>query len=244
MNRFIQRVMFLLLIILFMVGCGSATGTTTEDSAVPTTVAATTQVAPTEVPAAPTEEPQATVLPTELPAATEVAATATVAAPTETPMPTATTASLAMVGKPVRLMIPRIGIDAAIEAVGDDAQGRMDIPDRVENVAWYTKRAKPGESGNAVISGHLDDYKLDPAVFYDLNQLVAGDEVIVVDENGTEWHFSVENVAVYGDKEVPLDIVFGQAVIPKLNLITCKGTWDATAENYDQRLVVYTHLIQ
>lgn len=247
MNRFLQRMVFLLLLIVGVVGCGSSTGTATDDTAVPTTVAdavQATNVPSTEV-AEPTAEAMATSLPpTEAPAPTDIPATASMVAPTETPEPAPPGAPSVAVGTPIRLKIPKIGLDAAIEPVGDDIQGRMDVPSRVEDVAWYTKRARPGEVGNAVISGHLDNYKQEPVVFWDLNKLEAGDDVYVVDENNTEWHFQVVNRAVYPDTAVPLDVVFGQSVVANLNLITCNGTWDTATENYNERLVVYTRLVQ
>src|SRR6266849_8717779 len=57
---------------------------------------------------------------------------------------------------PKTISIPQINVSANIESVGMDKQGRMDIPQKADNVAWYNLGYKPGEKGNAVIDGHLD----------------------------------------------------------------------------------------
>jgi sortase (surface protein transpeptidase) len=85
---------------------------------------------------------------------------------------------------PVRLIIPSLKIVTMSESVGMDQQGRMDVPKDVVNVAWYQLGVKPGEVGNAVFAGHYDKPDGSPAVFYDLNQLQSGDELIVEDEDG------------------------------------------------------------
>lgn len=145
---------------------------------------------------------------------------------------------------PARVRIPRIQVDAAVESVGQTATGNMDVPQLVQNVAWYRLGARPGETGNAVLSGHLDDYKGDPAVFWRLNELRVGDEISVIDEAGQEWLFQVVKVASYPFDRAPLVEIFGPSQTSNLNLITCEGSWNASVRNYDQRLVVYTQLVR
>jgi sortase (surface protein transpeptidase) len=94
------------------------------------------------------------------------------------------------VAAPARLQIPRLGLDAPIEAVGQTDHGQMDGPQNPDHVAWYGLGATPGEPGNAVIAGHLDD-PAEPAIFWDLPQLMVGDQVIVVDDMGVQHIFAV-----------------------------------------------------
>ena len=91
--------------------------------------------------------------------------------------------------QPLRLTIPTLDVDAEIEPVGQDETGAMDVPTRVEDVAWYTGAAAPGDVGNAVIAGHLDDIYGKPAVFAQIDQLVPGDPVIVTGVDGTKLLF-------------------------------------------------------
>src|SRR5687768_1091778 len=81
------------------------------------------------------------------------------AAPTFESTPTPTP----YIGPPSLLTIPTLDINAAIEHVGLDQQKRMDVPQDVNNVAWYKLGPLPGQPGNAVLAGHLDS-KTGPAV--------------------------------------------------------------------------------
>jgi LPXTG-site transpeptidase (sortase) family protein len=143
---------------------------------------------------------------------------------------------------PVRLKIPVIGVDAAVESVGLTEKGLMGIPTAPNDVAWYNGGVTPGEQGNAVISGHLDDRK-GPAVFWRLDKLKVGDQVIVVDAGGKEHTFAVLGSEVYQVDKAPLNKIFGFDLERDLNLITCKGKWDRKVRGYNQRLVVYTRLV-
>ena len=152
-------------------------------------------------------------------------------------------ASLAQTGVPVRLKIPAIGVDATIEIVGQTQTGSMDVPADARNVAWYKLGPAPGDSGNAVISGHLDDKK-GPTVFWKLGKLKVGDKVTVIDSTGSERVFAVIAKEAYAFDKAPINKIFGFDLEHDLNLITCGGRWNPKTHNYSQRLVVYTRLIQ
>lgn len=144
---------------------------------------------------------------------------------------------------PVRLKIPKLQIDAVVESAGQDPHGAMEIPRNVNNVAWYKLGATPGEIGNAVIAGHLDLATGAPGVFWSIRQLVPGDQINVVDEQGSEHNFVVTRQASYPYAQAPMEEIFGFTVRSRLNLITCNGQWDEAAHNYSQRLVVYSELL-
>lgn len=145
--------------------------------------------------------------------------------------------------EPITVSIPKLGVEAEVEHVGLDSAGRMGIPVEFDNVAWYREGYVPGEVGNAVIAGHLDDGKGDPAVFFNLEELEVGDSVLVDGEEG-RLHYRV-----VGKEKLPYDAedtsdIFGEADVPRLNLITCDGTWIANERNYSERLIVYTELVE
>ena len=156
------------------------------------------------------------------------------------PAPPPVISSSATGTQPVLLTIPRLGVNAGIESVGQTASGAMDVPENVHSVGWYNLGARPGEMGNAVLSGHFDDYKQDPAVFWRLHELVVGDLVMVRDAQGREHRYEVIGQEIYPFNQAPLSRIFGLSTSHNLNLITCNGTWDENAWNYDKRLVVYT----
>ncbi|MBV8085940.1 MAG: class F sortase [Chloroflexi bacterium] len=136
-----------------------------------------------------------------------------------------------------RLQIPSIGVDAAVQSLGVDKNGVMDVPSNGTDVGWYTFSAVPGQPGNAVISGHLDTTTSTRAVFYRLKELKNGDPMSVV-ENGKATNFEVFWTKAWADDTAPLALILGNAPSPTLTLITCDGTFDRTSKNYSERLVV------
>jgi hypothetical protein len=149
---------------------------------------------------------------------------------------------------PAQLSIPAIHVDAPVMNVGKTAQGLMDAPASAAinspywtHVFWYAPGAAPGQTGNAVIAGHVDRIGGDPAVFWYLKNLTPGNDVYVTTVQGRHLHFTVDRVVSYpasapGNRAI--DAVFGPADGHHLNLITCSGIW--TGHGYDQRLVIFT----
>ena len=142
---------------------------------------------------------------------------------------------------PTQLSIPAINVDANVEHVGQLPNGQMDVPKDDRNVGWYQPGAKPGEIGNAVLAGHVDN-KTGPSVFFHLKDLETGDIVTVTDENGKAYDFKVYAVESYPRNNAPLEKVFGTSSKPSLNLITCTGTFNRDAGTHEERMVVYTTL--
>jgi hypothetical protein len=169
------------------------------------------------------------------PTATPVPPTATPLPPTPTPVPRA--------GQPVRLKIPKIKVDAAIEYVGLAADGAMDVPKNYNNTAWYQPGPRPGDQGNAAIDGHVDS-TTGKAVFWELVKLQPGDEIFVVGDDGVERRFVVLEVQSYKRVDAPLERIFGPTTDRRLNLITCDSTsnFDRTKREYAANVVVYAEL--
>ncbi|WP_114571951.1 class F sortase [Exiguobacterium flavidum] len=143
--------------------------------------------------------------------------------------------------EPSRIEIPSLDVDAKIEEAGLLANGQMEDPKSPETVGWYANGTKPGERGNAVLAGHVDS-KTGPAVFFDLQKLNKGDEIIVSDEEGERLTFVVEEKKKYRAELSPIEDIFDYSYQSHLNLITCTGVFDQETKNYDERLVVYTTL--
>ncbi|HLX57453.1 MAG TPA: class F sortase [Ktedonobacteraceae bacterium] len=149
---------------------------------------------------------------------------------------------------PARLQIPAIHVDAPVMNVGQTPSGAMDAPvSKAYNspywssVFWYDLGAAPGQSGNAVIAGHVNRVGGDPAIFWSLGDLQAGDTVTVVTNDGTIIKYIVNQVVRYPANypgQDAINAVFGPSTGHHLNLITCSGIW--TGSGYDERLVVFT----
>ncbi len=140
---------------------------------------------------------------------------------------------------PILLIIPSIGVHAAIESVGITSAGAMDAPKGPIDAAWLNTGPRPGDIGSAVIDGHFGWKDNIPAVFDTLSSLRAGDKIYVEDADGTTVTFIVQSVRTF-DQNADAGSVFsssdGKA---HLNLITCEGTWSAASKSYSNRLVVF-----
>lgn len=142
---------------------------------------------------------------------------------------------------PMRVRIPRIKVDAAIETVGLAPNGEMSPPRRHEDVAWYGYSPSPGSPGASVLAGHVDSVH-GPAVFWSLRDLRPGDNIEVDLVGGTTQRFVVEGSGWYTPEEAPLRTIFTWDGPPRLHLITCGGVFDRGRRTYSQRLVVYARL--
>jgi hypothetical protein len=147
-------------------------------------------------------------------------------------------AAHAFAGIPVRLHIARLGIDASIVPVALTPAGAMDVPGRADDVGWFSPGARPGNGGNAVLTGHLDTVANTPGVFWELHQLAEGDVIDIVDDRNAVHHFRVERQRVFPVDRMPLPEIFGNASGSLLQLITCDGAWQQSHHRYDERLVV------
>lgn len=139
---------------------------------------------------------------------------------------------------PERVEIPQISVNAAVESVALDDKGNMDVPQDADNVGWYTLGGKLGQPGNSVFAGHFDKTTGEPAVFYSLSALKAGDEIIVHTKQGSPLYYTVQTNELYSFDAVPLQEIFGSSAEEKLQLITCDGVFDQTSNNYSKRRVV------
>jgi sortase (surface protein transpeptidase) len=147
-------------------------------------------------------------------------------------------------GLPIELRIPKIGVKAKIQHVGKTTDGkRMAVPKGYRDVGWYRLGARPGNAGNAVMAGHLDNSLGLAAVFVDLSLLAAGDEIEVTDDKGTILTFVVSSKEIYSVANAPIQKIFGSTAEAHLNLITCDGVWLKDQKMYDRRLVIYSTLV-
>jgi sortase (surface protein transpeptidase) len=140
--------------------------------------------------------------------------------------------------KPVRLLIPRIGVDSSLEALRQDSRGVLIAPAYADTAGWWSKGVVPGDVGAAVIVGHLDTI-LGPAVFVHLKQLRPGDLIEVRMSDGRTVRFSVDGSHVVKKALFPSDQVYGATPDAQLRLITCSEPFDPVAHSYTDNLVLF-----
>jgi len=143
-------------------------------------------------------------------------------------------------GLPVRLKIPTINIDTAIEHVGITSDGAMDIPKDRANVAWFELGQRPGENGSAVIAGHYGWKNKKASAFDNLYKLHKGDKLYIEDNKGRVISFVVRENRRYDPKADASDVFSSNDGKSHLNLVTCEGVWNKAQKSYSQRLVIFT----
>ena len=138
---------------------------------------------------------------------------------------------------PVKLMIPALGVVAAVEPVGEAEDGAMATPTHPDDVAWWRLGPGMGVPGNVVLAAHVNwDGRLRP--FGLLHQLTEGDAVQVIDEQGRGFEYVVESSQWVRAEGAPLAEIFAQPDVPVVTLITCGGEYVAATREYLDRLIV------
>ncbi|MFJ8729961.1 class F sortase [Streptomyces bauhiniae] len=143
---------------------------------------------------------------------------------------------------PTRIRIPAIRVNAPLMGLSLTSSGSLDVPPPAEkNLAgWYEAGTTPGDTGTAVVAGHVDNTE-GPAVFYDLGALKRGATIEVDREDATTAVFTVDAVEVYAAKDFPDEKVYGASSRPELRVITCGGGYSKST-GYQGNVVVFAHL--
>lgn len=158
------------------------------------------------------------------------------------PLPTASQA--AGLTLPVRLLIPRIGVSAPMDAVGLEPDGQIEVPplETPEVVGWYRLGPAPGHLGPAVVLGHVNT-QAGPAVFHRLHELRPGDPILVVRTDASMVMFTVDSVEQVSKDAFPTEKVYGSTQGATLRLITCGGVFNERTGSYADNLIVYASLV-
>ncbi|MBU2662292.1 class F sortase [Actinoplanes bogorensis] len=140
-------------------------------------------------------------------------------------------------GAPTRLRIGAIKLDTPLESLTIGPDGALRPPAQFADAGWYADGTAPGDTGPAVIAGHVDS-RSGPAVFYRLRELATGDRIDVV-RGGATVPFTVTAIRWYPKSEFPTEEVYGPTPDRQLRLITCGGVFDRSLRSYRDNLVVY-----
>ena len=143
---------------------------------------------------------------------------------------------------PARLIIPIIDVNAAVQYLGVNQNGEMEVPSNSDDVGWFNGGPVPGEKGSAVISGHFDRTDGQDGVFAHLSKLKNGDSVYIQNAEKMITAFVVRDTQLYDPGYA--DEVFMRNDGTYLNLITCDGVWNEDKKAYTKRLVVFAEIIE
>lgn len=144
---------------------------------------------------------------------------------------------------PRLISIPALGVKARVLQVGVDGNNELLTPKSIYDTAWYTASVKPGEPGTAIIDGHYVG-PTTKGVFSRINTLKTGDTVAIERGDGQKITFRVTGVETVPVEQMDMMKVLApnDKQSPKLNLITCGGSYDAKTFHFSHRTIVYTTL--
>ena len=145
---------------------------------------------------------------------------------------------------PVSVAIPAIGVQSRLLHLGRNKDGTMAVPNLMTSAneaAWYKYSVTPGQTGTAVIEGHVDSYQ-GPAVFFRLGALRPGNHIDVKLADGITAVFRVTGVRQYAKDEYPANTIYAPADYAALRLITCGGDFDTATGQYLSSVVVFASL--
>ncbi len=144
--------------------------------------------------------------------------------------------------RPVHLWIPKLHVSASIVVLGLNPDGSVQVPSNTVQTGWYKFGPTPGQRGSSVILGHVDSYR-GVGVFFYLDTLRPGDQVLVQLADRQIARFSVIGLREYTKAQFPEKIVFGSRTYSALQLVTCGGVFDHQTGHYLSNIVVYTKRI-
>ncbi len=143
--------------------------------------------------------------------------------------------------RPVAIEIERAQVAAEVEVI-NIAEGAMQNPTGPWIVSWYEETAGLGQIGNVVLAGHVDYWNVGPAVFWYLNELVAGDRIDVSGEEGETLAYDVSwgELFLTADltPEIITDLIHPSDKAELLTLVTCGGEFDPATGEYLSRYIV------
>ena len=145
--------------------------------------------------------------------------------------------ALAAPSKPLRLIVPEIGLKAPIVPIEIAPDGVLTPPSDVHEVGWWKRSAKPGAaSGQTLITGHT--VHTGGGVMNKLGDLRPGSLIRVQTPNGTV-DYSATKVFVYTKAEVAQhaqELFSQKRQHIRLVLVTCTG-W--TGHDYTSNIIVF-----
>lgn len=133
-----------------------------------------------------------------------------------------------LLGPGGHIYIPSIGVDLPLNAMASTG----DQPPLDRGPSWMQQTGTAGRPGNCVIAGHRSTYT---QPFHDLDQLAAGDIVVITDPEGASYTYQVDRVFPVSPSQVE---VMNATPDATFTLITCHPLGSSR-----QRLIVQGHLV-
>ena len=157
--------------------------------------------------------------------------------PSEAAGPPAGYRSLGGPAKPVRLMMPTLGIKAPIKPIEVSPEGALDPPRNARDIGWWQRSARPGaQRGQTVLTGHT--VHTGGGSMDRLGKLRPGQKVRISTPKGP-MVYRTTRVVTWSKTELSrraMDIFGQKRRTNRLVMITCT---DWNGSSYDSNVVVF-----
>ncbi len=166
------------------------------------------------------------------------------AAPVAPAAPAATTSPAPIpVSNPTTVEVDKIGANSSLIPLAQEPTGEIQVPDvkTPQQAGWYSLGVVPGQTGPAVILGHVDGGGK-PGIFKRLREMQEGDTARVLTEDGNTLTFRAYEVVQAEKQNFPTAQVYGDTEGPELRLITCGGVFVGGDRGYNDNIIVFMRL--
>lgn len=140
---------------------------------------------------------------------------------------------------PVRLVVPDVSIDMAVDPVGVQDDGEMQIPPDANRAGWYRFGPAPSDvQGATVLAAHVDSRLTGVGQFARLRDVAPGATLTLTTADGVEHAYTVVDRQEVAKDVAPVAQWFDRTGAPRLVLVTCGGTFRRDIGHYEDNVVV------
>lgn len=124
------------------------------------------------------------------------------------------------------IRIPDLNVEARVLRMGVSAKGNIEAPAGIWDTGWYDGSAKPGETGNAFIDGHISG-PTQSAVFERLHTIGSGAKIVIERGDGSVLTYAVRSVTTEDIESIDMRKVLAgpSGSSESLTLMTCGGEY-------------------
>lgn len=145
--------------------------------------------------------------------------------------------------RPVRIVIPSIGLSAPVVPLGLNPDRTLQVPRHFGDTGWFRGGPEPGEPGAAVIVGHVAS-RSGPAVFYRLREVRVGELITIRLQGGSNVRYVVNSMVRVRKSRFPTSRVYARTKQPTLRLITCAGKLNLTTGHHPDNYIVFASIVR
>ena len=143
---------------------------------------------------------------------------------------------------PRYLEIPRLKVKARVKDSNVN-EHILPVPDNIYDVSWYSGSGRPGENGNILISG-IPSGPTKKGVFYNLDSLEQGDEIILERGDGERYTYDVKKITMIDKSDAANQLPSAQKRIndkETLVLFSARRS-DENASDFNSIIIIHANI--